>query len=385
MIRTIAIASTVEVLGHGGVEVVVRALLKELGRSISIHLISPDSLEDLEASGLMNSLTSHLKFSAHDSPSELNERLIAYLRSHSVELCNFHLCGSYGWGSGRLRSSPIVAVRNAGIRCVTTNHQINPPFGVGRAEVPLLRKLASFAKRWPGKIRQLNSVYREILVSKHDLLVAEKIFPFHHSTFEVIYHSCLQDTDAPPALPRSCRILNLGTICFHKGQHILTRAFAAVADQHPQWELRLVGRVAEEACAEMIMDIAQGAGIEDRVSLPGPTNSPAEEILGAEIYVQPSLLEALGLSLQEAMAAGRACIGSRVGGIPELIEHESSGILFEAGNADELAGLLRTLIADRSLREAHGRRSHAKIQEGEMTMQAMAGKYRELYERAIKA
>ena len=59
--------------------------------------------------------------------------------------------------------------------------------------------------------------------------------------------------------------------------------------------------------------------------------SPAEVDLmqRAAIYVQPSFWEALGLALQEAMLAGCACIGSRAGGIPELVQHEQNGLLFD--------------------------------------------------------
>jgi len=100
----------------------------------------------------------------------------------------------------------------------------------------------------------------------------------------------------------------------------------------------------------------------------------------AAIYVQPSFWEALGLALQEAMFAGCACVGSRAGGIPELIEENKTGLLFEPGNVAQLAAALETLIADEARRENLGRAAAASIQERGMTAEQMVENHLRLYE-----
>ena len=68
----------------------------------------------------------------------------------------------------------------------------------------------------------------------------------------------------------------------------------------------------------------------------------------ADIVVVPSLWdEAFGLIVAEAMASGTPVIASRIGGIPELIENDVSGYLFEPGNAEELALKIINLLNDR--------------------------------------
>ncbi|WP_157155337.1 glycosyltransferase [Diaminobutyricimonas sp. LJ205] len=67
------------------------------------------------------------------------------------------------------------------------------------------------------------------------------------------------------------------------------------------------------------------------------------EILKADLFAMPSLTEGLPRVLIEAMATGIVCIGSRVGGIPELLPHES---LFTPGDANELADLIQRLVDD---------------------------------------
>jgi glycosyltransferase involved in cell wall biosynthesis len=69
-----------------------------------------------------------------------------------------------------------------------------------------------------------------------------------------------------------------------------------------------------------------------------------------DIFVLPSVSEALSNSLMEAMACGCAAVASNVGGNGELIEHGERGLLFRAGDAGDLAGCLKMLAADQPLR-----------------------------------
>jgi glycosyltransferase involved in cell wall biosynthesis len=65
-----------------------------------------------------------------------------------------------------------------------------------------------------------------------------------------------------------------------------------------------------------------------------------------DIFVLPSYSEGLPLVLIEAMANGLPVVASRVGGIPEIIEHNKSGLLFEAGNYNQLAEKILELYRD---------------------------------------
>jgi len=65
-----------------------------------------------------------------------------------------------------------------------------------------------------------------------------------------------------------------------------------------------------------------------------------------DIFVLPSLSEALSNALMEAMASGCCPVASRVGGNPELVQPGETGMLFEAGDAGGLAEALQCLIAN---------------------------------------
>jgi glycosyltransferase involved in cell wall biosynthesis len=71
----------------------------------------------------------------------------------------------------------------------------------------------------------------------------------------------------------------------------------------------------------------------------------------ADIFVMPSLTEAFGVVFLEAMAAGLPVIGTRVGGIPEIIEDGHNGMLVEADNMKGLVEAIVLLLGNQNLRE----------------------------------
>ncbi len=128
----------------------------------------------------------------------------------------------------------------------------------------------------------------------------------------------------------------------------LVHAFAKLHGEFPQVRLLLVGSGEDRArLANRISELGLG-GVSH---LEQETRDVAAWLRNLSIFVLPSLTEAFSNSLMEAMSCARACVASRVGGNPELIRHESEGLLFEAGNADDLAVQLRRLIVDAELRQ----------------------------------
>jgi glycosyltransferase involved in cell wall biosynthesis len=80
-----------------------------------------------------------------------------------------------------------------------------------------------------------------------------------------------------------------------------------------------------------------------------------EDWLGAsDVFAFPSEFEALGLSLIEAAACGLPCVGTRTGGIVDVIEDGRTGLLVEPADVEGLAGALGGLLADPSRRAALG-------------------------------
>lgn len=100
-------------------------------------------------------------------------------------------------------------------------------------------------------------------------------------------------------------------------------------------------------------------------------------ILPSELY------EAFGRTALEAFAAGRPVIGARIGGIPELVRDNETGLLFEPGNADDLREKILMLASDRALIERLGRNARALV-EAELNHEVHYRGLISIYEDAIK-
>jgi glycosyltransferase involved in cell wall biosynthesis len=97
-----------------------------------------------------------------------------------------------------------------------------------------------------------------------------------------------------------------------------------------------------------------------------------------DIFVISSETESFPNGLLEAMACGCSVIGSRAGGIPELITHHSSGLLFESKNLDDLTAALTKLILDTTLRQSLAKQATVVARE-QFSMEINARRNEALY------
>jgi glycosyltransferase involved in cell wall biosynthesis len=77
-------------------------------------------------------------------------------------------------------------------------------------------------------------------------------------------------------------------------------------------------------------------------------------LLSLDLFVLPTVQEALGTAFLEAMATGRAVVGCRVGGVPEVVEEGKTGLLVPPEDPAALAEAILTLLADGELRARMG-------------------------------
>ncbi len=103
-----------------------------------------------------------------------------------------------------------------------------------------------------------------------------------------------------------------------------------------------------------------------------------------DIFVISSESESFPNGLLEAMACGCASIGSRVGGIPELINPGVSGLLFESKSVPDLAVALTQLIQDPALRERLAQQAAIEARD-KFSIEAFARRNEALYEKLLAA
>jgi len=110
-----------------------------------------------------------------------------------------------------------------------------------------------------------------------------------------------------------------------------------------------------------------------------------ELVAGSDVVVLPSLITASGrrdgipVALMEAMAFARPVVASAVSGIPELVEHERSGLLVDPDDDDSLTAALARLAGDTALRLRLGAAGRRRI-EAEFEVDRSAARLEELFE-----
>jgi N-acetyl-alpha-D-glucosaminyl L-malate synthase BshA len=113
----------------------------------------------------------------------------------------------------------------------------------------------------------------------------------------------------------------------------VVKVFAQVARTIPA-QLVLVGDGPDRSAAEWL---AHDLGLQGRVHFLGKQDRVNELLPLADLMVMPSQLESFGLAALEAMACKVPPIATRVGGVPELIDHGETGLLFAVGDVDGMA------------------------------------------------
>jgi len=371
---------------RGGVSVLVETLLREFAaRGHQIVLVSSDREDDLRKLKVAESIHQHIYFDEEKISRTVGKKLARQIADAKVDLAHFHSGGAFVWGRLPFQG-PVSYLDRLGVPCFSTVHLVIAlTEGYCGPQRPIWFKLLALPPVWCAKMQQLWHTRREIAVSQHDFQKLRRWYWPLKNRFVQIYHSQLPATAPVPLPQREKIILNVGHIAWRKGQAVLAEAFAQIAGRHPEWTLQLAGYGGDGVSVEQIHRIAKEHHLEQRIRLLGERADAFELMRRAAIYVQPSFWEALGLALQEAMFCGCACIGSRAGGIPELICENETGLLFEPGNVAQLAAALEQLITDEKRREQFGRLANASIGRQGMTVERMVARHLELYETARRS
>jgi glycosyltransferase involved in cell wall biosynthesis len=145
-----------------------------------------------------------------------------------------------------------------------------------------------------------------------------------------------------------------------KGLDVLIRAFAAIANVHPNLDLFLVGN---GPLRNKLEGLARSLALGTRIQFLGEQGRAevAKLLHGCEVFVLPSRSEPFGIAILEALACGKPVVATTAGGIPEIIENRKNGLLVEPDDPNALAEALMTVIKDPALRLAIASNGYATV------------------------
>jgi glycosyltransferase involved in cell wall biosynthesis len=185
----------------------------------------------------------------------------------------------------------------------------------------------------------------------------------------------------PPVVPPERPVaLFVGVLERYKAVDVLAAAWRVAASRVPGATLRLVGRGTLREVAEGLVAELPGCVRWDE-SLSAP--EVARALDEATLLVLPSRSEGLGRVVVEAFCRGRAVVGSRVGGIPDLVTDGETGVLVPPGDARPLADALVRVLTDRPLAERLGASARVAVEPWLATPEEYARHVRELVEEVI--
>jgi glycogen(starch) synthase len=172
-------------------------------------------------------------------------------------------------------------------------------------------------------------------------------------------------------------VFTWGRVQYEKGFQVLARAMRLLRPRVPGIECIIGGRGSYLPELQSQIDLE---GVSDVVHLPGylPDGQLRDTVHRAACVAIPSLYEPFGIVALEALAGGAPLVVARTGGLAELIDGTGAGLLFEPGNAAELAACIEMIVNDDQL-ATEMRKRGAELLADRYSWRAIAGATASVY------
>jgi glycosyltransferase involved in cell wall biosynthesis len=188
----------------------------------------------------------------------------------------------------------------------------------------------------------------------------------------LIYNGVEDRPIAPVERPVDGPIIGtVGRLSWEKGQDILVRALPSL----PGVTAVFVGSGPDR---EKLERTARELGVADRTRFLGWQPDARAWLPTFDVFVMPSVDEALPLAITEAMLASRPVVATRIGGVPETVLENQTGLLVPPGDPNALADAVRAIIEDAELRERMGREGR-RVAKKRFDLDQMVRSYESLY------
>ena len=139
-----------------------------------------------------------------------------------------------------------------------------------------------------------------------------------------------------------------GTLNFNKGYADLIKAFSIVAKKHPEWKVVFAGHGEIQEARELAKDL----GVDSQCNFLGWISGEQKDAAfrRASILCLASYQEGFPMAVLDAWAYGVPVVSTTAGGLIDIIIEGQNGLLFEAGNVEQLSKTLEIILSDSELR-----------------------------------
>lgn len=299
------------------------------------------------------------------------------IKSRKIDLMHIHV-----WNPASCRYAFMVA-KKYNLQTVITEHD---PFKLTGLKSSIKRKL----------IRHVNTI---ITVSEANNKMVKHLFPAMEDKIKTV-HNGIDVTWFESQLlsfsqgkrneyrkkqfnaeEKDTVILSVAELHKRKGLRYLIKSLRLVIEQNPGAILAIVG---SGPLRNDLEKLAMREGMMDHVRFLGFKKDIPHIMAASDIFVLPSKKEAFGLVLLEACIARVPIVASNVGGIPEIIEHEKTGLLVTPENPRKLAESILTIVNNNHKRETYTENAYKKVKET-FDAKIMAKKTANLYDEVLNS
>jgi glycosyltransferase involved in cell wall biosynthesis len=277
-------------------------------------------------------------------------RLAAVLREEQVDLVHLNnsITSNHVW---------MLAASRAGVPCITHERGINDTY--------------SARSKWLGsRLRAVVCISNAV----RENLVRKKLGGLRLVTIPNGLDPADMVTTLEPEAVRNefgiapgSRLVGLvGNIKHWKGQEVLIRAMSRLRTTRPEVACLLIGDASESSgpYLQSIRRLITDLKLSDRVFITGYRANVADYVNACDVVVHASVLpEPFGRVILEGMALRKPVIGARAGGVPEIIDEPSTGLLYTPGDDAELADCIGRLISDESACRSMGEAGYRRLVE----------------------
>lgn len=187
--------------------------------------------------------------------------------------------------------------------------------------------------------------------------------------------------NCPLNLENKLLIGTVGRMHGVKDQLTLVKAYILACQQSVLFaEKACLALIGDGPLRELAINLLEKHNLTGNVWLPGECHNIAQIMRGFDVFVLPSKAEGISNTILEAMASGLPVIATRVGGNPELVVNEETGLLVEKEDVPAMAAALQSLIGDDEKRRQFSAAALQRAQQ-EFSMDSMVARYLAVYDR----
>lgn len=337
--------------------------LKVRGVEVAVASCGGDLVPELERSGIPHyDLDIDTKFEFSPKVFRSAFRLARIVKDERVDIVHAH--------SRVSQVASLLASKLGGVPFVSTCHGY------------FKKRLRGIVDTWGMKVIAISDAVKSHLIE--DLGVDEERIELVYSGVDALRFSRDYGADKLTELKSSLGLKNapvigtIGRLSPVKGQKYLVGAMKEILSVRPDTQVIILGDGDER---ESLAKLAKTLGVSGSLHLFSSCADTTDFLSVMDVFVFPSVKEGLGIALLEAMAAGKACVASRVGGISDIIKDGYSGLLVGVADQKAISSAVLELLADAELRRLMGVRARELVRERftlDMMADKVAGVYRAL-------